>query len=195
MYFYNAQSFTQTWRVVYALGLGACISFVAIQAHAQTPKSLNTDALAKIALNSSAPVISGYTFDKKPFQLSSLNGKVVVVMFWSTDCAVCRDLMPELRENIRGWADKPFELVLVSLDKRMSDVDSYNSIVSQSVPVKQRFIQLWAGDPDYKDNLNLAQTPKNLLPLTLVIDKIGKVVDRNSGRIPAAWWDNISDLL
>jgi hypothetical protein len=77
----------------------------------------------------------------------------------------------------------------------MSDVDSYNSIVSQSVPVKQRFIQLWAGDPDYKDNLNLAQTPKNLLPLTLVIDKIGKVVDRNSGRIPAAWWDNISDLL
>jgi thiol-disulfide isomerase/thioredoxin len=140
-------------------------------------------------------VISGYSFDKKPFQLSSLNGKVVVVMFWSTDCAVCRDLMPELRENIRGWADKPFELVLVSLDKRMSDVDSYNSIVSQSVPVKQRFIQLWAGDPDYKDNLNLAQTPKNLLPLTLVIDKIGKVVDRNSGRIPAAWWDNISDLL
>ena len=141
------------------------------------------------------PVLTGLTFDKKPFQLSSLKGKVVVLMFWTTDCAVCRDQMPELRENIRGWADKPFELVLVSADKRMSDVDSYNAIVSQAVPVKQRFVQLWTGDVDYKSSFNVAQIPKNQLPLTFVLDKSGKVVASQNGRIPAAWWDFIADLL
>ena len=143
----------------------------------------------------SEPVVTGLTFDKKPFQLSSLKGKVVVLMFWTTDCAVCRDQMPELRENIRGWADKPFELVLVSADKRMSDVDSYNAIVSQAVPVKQRFVQLWTGDVDYKSSVNVAQIPKNQLPLTFVLDKSGKVVASQNGRIPAAWWDFIADLL
>ena len=125
----------------------------------------------------------------------AFEGKVVVLMFWTTDCAVCRDQMPELRENIRGWADKPFELVLVSADKRMSDVDSYNAIVSQAVPVKQRFVQLWTGDVDYKSSVNVAQIPKNQLPLTYVLDKSGKVVASQSGRIPVAWWDFIADLL
>ena len=143
----------------------------------------------------SEPVVTGLTFDKKPFQLSSLKGKVVVLMFWTTDCAVCRDQMPELRENIRGWADKPFELVLVSADKRMSDVDSYNAILSQAVPVKQRFVQLWTGDVDYKSSVNVAQIPKNQLPLTYVLDKSGKVVASQSGRIPVAWWDFIAELL
>lgn len=109
----------------------------------------------------------GLTFDKKPFQLSSLKGKVVVLMFWMTDCAVCRDQIPELRENIRGWADKRFELVLVRADNPMSDVDSYNAIVSQAVPVKQRF----------------------------VLDKSGKVIARQNGHTPVAWWDFIADLL
>ena len=36
------------------------------------------------------PVIEGKTLDGKPFKLSMLKGKVVLVMFWSTGCAVCR---------------------------------------------------------------------------------------------------------
>jgi thiol-disulfide isomerase/thioredoxin len=141
------------------------------------------------------PALSGTTMEKKPFQLESLKGKVVLLMFWSTDCAVCRDQMPELRENVRGWADKPFELVLVSVDRNMRDVDAYNDIISKSVPLKQRFIQLWANSPGYKDNLGSAQLPRNQLPVTFLIDKTGKIVERNNGRIPAAWWDVISDML
>lgn len=141
------------------------------------------------------PVISGATLEKTAFDLASLKGKVVLVMFWSTDCAICRDKMPELRENARGWADKPFELVLVSVDRRMEDVAGYNTIINQTVPLKQRFTQLWMGDPGYKDNLGLSQLPRGQLPATLLIDKQGKLVARYSGRIPAEVWDKISDLL
>jgi thiol-disulfide isomerase/thioredoxin len=152
-------------------------------------------ASASGAAQISATSISGTTLDKKSFNLQSLKGKVVMVMFWSTDCAVCRDKMPELRRNAAGWADKPFELVLVSVDRSMNDVESYNAIVNKSVSVKQRFTQLWTGDSTYKDNLDTAQLSRAQLPTTLLIDKSGKLVERYSGRIPAEVWDTISDLL
>lgn len=141
------------------------------------------------------PVITGSTQEKKPFRLAALKGKVVLLMFWSTDCAVCRDKMPELRENVQGWADKPFEMVLVSVDRSMRDVDSYNAIINKSVPLKQRFTQLWTGDASYKDNLGSAALTRAQLPLALLIDKDGKVVERFTGRIPVDVWDKIADLL
>jgi thiol-disulfide isomerase/thioredoxin len=143
--------------------------------------------------------ITGKTIDGAAFDLKQHKGKVVLAMFWATDCAVCRDKMPELRENAKGWAGKPFTTVLISADKRMSDVDSYNAIINKSVPMKERLTQLWAYDPSYKDSLAkadiLQKRTASTLPLTLVIDKQGNVVKRYQGRIPAEVWDDIAELL
>lgn len=171
-----------------------CASAFISPAYAQKP----SDALKlneAPSLASASPSITGRTIEKKPFNLALLKGKVVLVMFWSTDCAICRDKMPELRENVQGWTDKPFEVVLVSVDRRMADVDSYNAIVNKSVPLKQRFTQLWSGDATYQDNLGTANLTRAQLPATLLIDKTGKLVERFNGRISADVWDKISDLL
>ncbi len=138
-----------------------------------------------------APAVEGKTIEGKPFALSSLKGKVVLVMYWSTGCAVCRDKMPELRTNYSGWAGKPFELVAISTDARMQDVLDYEQIIARTVPLKQRFVQLWAGDATYRDNLG-----KHVqLPSAYLVDKSGKIVERYVGRIPAEAWDRIADLL
>ena len=173
----------------------AVVMPLAAQTQSQTQKPATPAVAPSVAPIVAAPNVSGIGMDKKPFQLGSLKGRVVMLMYWSTDCAVCRDKMPELRENVRGWADKPFELVLVSVDKRMQDVDSYNAILNASVPTKQRFTQLWAGDPSFKDNLGTAQLPRNQLPVTYLIDKTGKLVERSNGRIPPELWDTIAELL
>ena len=157
---------------------------------AQTAKTAAT-ALPK----PTSLMVEGDTLDKKPFQLSALKGKVALVMFWSTDCPVCRDQMPELRENVQGWADKPFELVLVSVDKNIKDVDDYYSVLSKVVPTKQRFTQLWAGSTHYKDSINAKQIPIKQLPATFLLDKTGKVVTVMYGRIPVQAWDDIAELL
>ena len=138
-----------------------------------------------------AAQITGKTVDGAPFRLASLKGKVVLVMFWSTGCAVCRDKMPELRSNYEGWAGKPFELVAISVDTRLQDLRDYEQILSKAVPSKQRFVQLWAGDANYQDNLGKHAS----LPAAYLIDKTGKVVARYVGRIPPEAWDKISDLL
>jgi thiol-disulfide isomerase/thioredoxin len=137
------------------------------------------------------PQIEGKTIDGTAFNLSTLKGKVVLVMFWSTGCAVCRDKMPELRSNYAGWAGKPFELVAVSTDGRAQDVLDYERIISRTVPMKQRFVQLWTGESGYKDNLG----KHSMLPAGYLLDKTGKVVERYVGRIPPEAWDRIADLL
>jgi peroxiredoxin len=169
--------------------LSACLALACLSVAAQvaTPARPASVATATVML----PQIEGKTIDGSPFKLSSLKGKVVLVMYWSTGCAVCRDKMPELRSNYEGWMGKPFELVAISTDNRVQDLLDYERIISRTVPIKQRFIQLWSGENDYKDNLGKHAQ----LPATYLIDKTGKIVERYMGRIPAEAWDKIADLL
>ncbi len=183
---------------VFAASLALASGFA--QAQAGPAPSAGPAANATAALPARIQ-LEGNTMDKQAFKLEQAKGKVVLLMFWSTDCAVCRDLMKELRENVQGWANQPFELVLVSVDSRIADVEAYNAIINKAVPSKQRFVQLWARDASYKDSLNTRQSGSSLLPqantlpLAFVIDKTGKPVKRYAGRIPAQAWDDIADLL
>lgn len=184
-----------------ALAAALCLISLTLAPAALAQKQVGTATLPAATAKAMAskevvtPVITGSSLEKMPFNLAALKGKVVLVMFWSTDCAVCRDKMPELRQNVQGWANKPFELVLISSDKRMSDIDGYNAIINKSVPMKQRFTQLWSGSADYKDNLSIEPLQRAQLPITLLIDKTGKLVERYDGRIPVDVWDTISELL
>jgi hypothetical protein len=99
--------------------------------------------------------------------------------------------MPELRNNYEGWYGKPFELVAINTDGRVQDFLDYERIITRTVPMKQRFVQLWSGEAGYKDNLGAH--PR--LPATFLVDKSGVVVERYTGRIPAEAWDRIADLL
>ena len=180
------------------VAFGALVTAAALHvvpAKAQTAAPAKTasaaQAPAPVAAPVSTPQIEGQTIEGKAFKLAALKGKVVLVMFWSTGCAVCRDKMPELRTNYEGWASKPFELVAVSTDTRMQDLTDYERIISRTVPMKQRFVQLWAGDGNYRDNIG----KQSQLPTAFLLDKTGKVVERYVGRIPPEAWDRIADLL
>ncbi len=193
------KSFYTAALVLALLGV-ASVSLAQKQTPAPAPAPVPPQGSdAKPAMLAKNVKITGKTIDGPLFDLAQQKGKVVLVMFWATDCAVCRDKMRELRENAKGWQDKPFTTVLISADRRMTDVDNYNAIINKSVPQKERLTQLWALDPSYKDSLGSTEMIKNRsatsLPLTLVIDKNGEVVKRYQGRIPAEVWDDISELL
>lgn len=137
------------------------------------------------------PVLQGRTLAGEPFSLAALRGKVTLVVFWSTDCPVCRDKMPELRANAQGWRGKPFELVTVSLDRKLKDTADYEQLVRTVVHKNERLLTLWAGEPTYR--FSLARPAR--LPAAYLLDKSGRVVAQYSGRIPAEAWDRIADLL
>jgi peroxiredoxin len=174
------------FKSFYAFALSLGLMFAVSGAHAQPALPKN-------------PQIASKTLDGQSFDLSAQKGKVVLVMFWATDCAVCRDKMHELRDNAKGWQGKPFTTVLISVDRKASDVESYNAIINASVPKNERFTQLWAYDPSYRDSLGTTDVMRSrtstTLPLTFVVDKKGEIVKRYQGRIPAEVWDDIAELL
>lgn len=148
-------------------------------------------ALAQTSAAGTPPQLLGRTLEGKPFDLQTLRGKVVMVVFWSTDCAVCRDKMPELRANVKGWAGQPFELVSVSTDRLRSNAVNYQDLVNATVPMSQRFTTLWAGEPQYRDSFG----SPGQLPAAFLLDKAGQLVEQYQGRIPPEAWDRIADLL
>lgn len=138
-------------------------------------------------------VLRGPTLRGDRFDLARQRGRVVMVVYWSTDCAVCRDKLPELRQNLAGWSDKPFDLVMVSLDRREDDWRRYEALqaITQAKAV-QRGIALWAGAPGFQDSL-AARPPQ--LPLTLVFGPDGQERLRVAGRVPAEAWDAVAEWL
>ena len=115
-----------------------------------------------------------------------LRGKVAIVFYWSTTCAVCRDSLPELRVNLNGWRDKPFALVTVNVDKNAEDWLAYERIQGKTLMPSKGLISV---------RLDNGQAPPAKLPLTLLVDAKGKVIARYEGRLAPEAWDGVAEVM
>ena len=120
------------------------------------------------------------------FSPQQIKGRVAMVFYWSTTCAVCRDSLPELRANAAGWRGKPFAIVYVNVDRTAEDWLAYEHIAAR--------VQLGGDKPlSLHQDASVAAPPR--LPLTVLIDAQGKVVARFEGRMAPEAWDLVADLL
>jgi hypothetical protein len=136
---------------------------------------------------------SGQTqIERRNVDTRDLSGNVVMVFYWSTSCTVCLQKMGELRANAAGWRGKPFQLVLISVDRTPGDLENYLRTVKLMDPRGPALPVLWAGDPAFSHTLPAAPTR---LPMTLVLDTRGEVVQRHEGRIAPEAWDTVAELM
>ena len=129
----------RNWILVGMTAALSCLSTLtlglAAPSHAQT---------AAVPAVGSAFTLSAMNPDSIRFDTASLRGKVTVVFFWSTNCAVCRDKLGELRANLAGWRDKPFSLVLVNVDRKVQDWLAYERVILQRIEGRVA-PELWDG--------------------------------------------------
>jgi peroxiredoxin len=87
------------------------------------PTPLGPDVLPA---GSAAPEISGVTPDGKPFKLSDLRGKWVVLDFWGTWCGFCKSEMPTIRDAWDAYKGSGKVVVVgVSVDDTADEVKTY----------------------------------------------------------------------
>ncbi len=95
----------------------------------------------------------------------SLKGNVVVLEFWATWCAPCIAAMPHLNELTEQFKDKPVKFISIT-DEDEATVTPF---------LRRRTIKGWVGLDLDRSVLDTYNVDRNGLPLTIVVDREGKI--------------------
>ncbi|HEV7842522.1 MAG TPA: redoxin domain-containing protein, partial [Pyrinomonadaceae bacterium] len=111
-----------------------------------------------------APDIELKTVDGKPFRLSELKGRVVVLNFWATWCIPCRAEIPELNAMQRELGDKGLTIIGPSWDDTSEGIREFQG------DIKQEYTVLIGGESVQE---KFGGIPS--LPTTFIIDREGRI--------------------
>ena len=134
---------------------------------------------AEVTAPAERPSVSDFTLtnlEGKRVKLSSLTGKVVLVSFWATWCAPCKQELPFLDTFAARYADKGLVVLAISTDgpKSASEVRRTLSSKGLKLPV------LLDGEGEVSKRLN----PASAMPYTLDLDRTGKKAADHEGFSP-----------
>ena len=74
-----------------------------------------------------APEVEGSDIAGGTVSLASLQGKVVLIDFWATNCPPCLEEMPNLKQIYTDFHDDGFEILGISLDEDPSIVEQFTA--------------------------------------------------------------------
>ena len=143
-------------------GLARIKSLLAVQ----KPKSPKYALLDQPAPEINLPDVNG-----KPFQLSSLKGKYVLVDFWASWCAPCRRENPNVVAAYNKYKNKNFTVLGVSLDK---DKDNWQEAI-------QADKLTWTHVSDLKqwESSMVSLYHFDGIPFNVLVDPQGKIIADN----------------
>jgi thiol-disulfide isomerase/thioredoxin len=161
-------------RDVVLIALVAAVAAIAGYAYntwRTAPEAASQQALAAIAATK-LPDLTG-----TPQSLDQWRGKVVLVNFWATWCAPCREEIPMLVKLQEKYGARGLQLVGIAIDQP-EKVRPYAAEMRMNFPIL-------IGS---SDGIALARELGNkaaVLPFTLVMDRNGRIIAREVGALKA----------
>lgn len=122
-----------------------------------------------IGIDAAAKEIEVTLLDGETFTLSSQKGKVVIIDFWATWCAPCREEIPNLKTLYENLHTKGLEIIGISLDNDKTKLNEY--IREESLSWKFSYSGKAWKDPDAR-NYGV-----NSIPSIWIVDKKGILRD------------------
>ena len=111
--------------------------------------------------------------DDKPQALEQWRGKVLVVNFWATWCAPCREEIPGFIKFQDQYGPRGVQFVGIAIDQK-ERVGPYARDIGINYPVL-------VGGLESMDFARQVGNRRSVLPFTLVLDRNGKVVTTEIG--------------
>ncbi|MBI3937718.1 MAG: TlpA family protein disulfide reductase [Betaproteobacteria bacterium] len=119
--------------------------------------------------------------------LSQWRGKALVVNFWATWCPPCREEIPEFIKAQDKYRAQGLQFVGIAIDRRDA-VEAFVKEMGINYPVL-------LGGVEAMELTREAGNRAGVLPFTLVIDRSGKVVGKELGKITRAKLEHILQSL
>lgn len=124
-----------------------------------------------------APEVRFTSLGGQHFSTSDLRGKVVLVNFWATSCAVCVREMPMLTETWRRFAPRGYEMVAVAMSY------DHPNLVADYVRRNELPFRIAL---DLEGHLARQWGDIKATPTTFVVDRRGRIVKRYVGEPDAS---------
>ena len=110
--------------------------------------------------------------DGKKVSLSQFKGKVIILDFWATWCVPCKAEIPDFIELQKKYGAQGLQIIGLSVDDSMAMAKKYATEMKMNYPV------LLA---DGKEDILRAYDPIKSIPVSVVIDRQGRIVARHLG--------------
>jgi len=112
--------------------------------------------------------------DGRPIRLSESKGKVVLVNFWATWCAPCREEIPDFNDLYAAYGEEGFDILAISMDEEGEEV------------VRPFVQENGMNYPVALGNEDIAEAFGGVVgfPTSFLVDRNGDVVDSWVGVIP-----------
>ena len=137
------------------------------------------------AQRAAAPDFTLNDADGKPVTLSKYKGKVVLLDFWATWCTGCKVEIPWYMEFAKKYKRRGLASIGVAMD------DEGWKIVTPYLKKKPINYPIVVGDANFAKAYNVES-----LPVTLLIDRHGRIADAHVGMVEKdAWEQEILTLL
>ena len=104
-------------------------------------------------------------------RLSQFKGKVVVINFWATWCAPCKQEIPHLNRILKNYKEQGLVILTISTDSPQTQ--------SQVGRLARRWKTHTLLDPEGRVVAQL--NPRGLAPYTLIVDRNGKIAFDHDG--------------
>lgn len=114
----------------------------------------------------------------KPQALSQWRGKVLVLNFWASWCAPCREEISDFVALRAQYQSKSVEFVGLAIDNQAN--------VTQFLKHQPVNYPILIGEGAANNLARQLGNPSGALPYTIVLDRDGKVVLNHLGRLPRA---------
>ena len=131
-----------------------------------------------LAYGKPAPNFTLNDLNNKPFSLSDLKGKVVLIDFWASWCMPCRRANPKLVNLHNTYSDQGFEILSVSLDGNQTQKNARQSWLDA---IRKDEIEKFIHVSELKgwETKVRALYNFNSIPHTVLIDRDGIIIGKN----------------
>jgi thiol-disulfide isomerase/thioredoxin len=152
-----------------AMGAGTALWLLRAPTGMPAPRIESAPRIAPVALYAAA-----FTdLQGRQQALGQFQGKLVVVNFWATWCAPCREEMPAFDRLYARWRERGVEIVGISAEEGAA-VARFASSLNLRYP-------LWIGGGEVGELSRRLGNSRGVLPHTVLISPTGQVLETRVG--------------